>query len=115
LNPKLEKIWLNTIGELVEYKNQVAVMIYIIELNDKKQNDGEILKLSKLRQYMLEINQSIVNVSDLKRTFYLILVNALKALDNASLGSIFIKNKDVFEIVSYIGLIKVSKILNYLS
>lgn len=103
LNPKLEKVWLNTIGEIVEYKNVIAIMIYIIELSDYKQNEGEILKLSKLRQYMLEINQSIVNVSDLKRTFHLILVNALKALDNASLGSIFIKNKDVFEIVSFIG------------
>jgi len=103
LNPKLEKIWLNTVGELVEYKNEQAVLLYIIDKVEKKQNDGDILKLSKLRQYMLEINQSIVNVSDLKRTFYLILVNALKALENASLGSIFIKNNDVFEVVSYIG------------
>lgn len=103
LNPKLEKIWLNIIGELVDYQGKVAVMIYIIDKIDKAPNDGEILRLSKLRQYMLEINQSIVNVTDLKRTFYLILSNALKALDNASLGSIFIKNNDVFEVVSYIG------------
>lgn len=103
LNPKLEKVWLITIGELVEYKNTQAVIIYIIEKIDKRQNEGDILHLSKLRQYMLEINQSIVNVKDLKRTFYLILVNALKALENASLGSIFIRNNDVFEVVSYIG------------
>lgn len=103
LNPKLEKNWLNTVGELVEYKNTQAVMIYIIDKIEKRQNDGDILRLSKLRQYMLEINQSIVNVKDLKRTFYLILVNALKALENASLGSIFIRNNDVFEVVSYIG------------
>lgn len=103
LNPKLEKIWLSTIGELVEYQGKTAVIVYIIEKIDKILNDGEILRLSKLRQYMLEINQSIVNVTDLKRTFYLILSNALKALENASLGSIFIKNNDVFEVVSYIG------------
>jgi diguanylate cyclase (GGDEF)-like protein len=103
LNPKLEKIWFNTVGEIVEYKNEIAIMLYIIEKSERKQDDSEILRLSKLSQFMLEINQSIVNVSDLKRTFNLILVSALKALDNASLGSIFIKNKDVFEIVSYIG------------
>ena len=103
LKPKLEKIWLNIIGELVDYQGKVAVMVYIIDKVTKAPNDGEILRLSKLRQYMLEINQSIVNVTDLKRTFYLILSNALKALENASLGSIFIKNNDVFEVVSYIG------------
>ena len=105
LNPKLEKVWLNVFGELIEYQGKTAVIIYIIDKVDKVQNDGEILRLSKLRQYkyMLEINQSIVNITDLKRTFYLILTNALKALENASLGSIFIKNKDVFEVVSYIG------------
>jgi len=103
LNPKLEKIWISTIGELVEYQGKAAIIVYIIDKIDKAPNDGEILRLSKLRQYMLEINQSIVNVSDLKRTFYLILSNALKALENSSLGSIFIKNNDVFEVVSYIG------------
>ena len=103
LNPKLEKVWLNIIGEIIDYQGKVAVMVYIIDKIDKAPNDGEILRLAKLRQYMLEINQSIVNVTDLKRTFYLILSNALKALENASLGSIFIKNKDVFEVVSYIG------------
>lgn len=103
LNPKLEKVWLNVVGELVEYKDKLAVMVYIIHKVDKVQNDGEILRLSKLRQYMLEINQSIVNVTDIKHTFYLILSNALKALENASLGSIFIKNNDVFEVISYIG------------
>lgn len=103
LNPKLEKVWLNIIGERVDYQGKIAIMVYIINKIDKAPNDGEILRLSKLRQYMLEINQSIVNVTDLKRTFYLILSNALKALENASLGSIFIKNEDVFEVVSYIG------------
>lgn len=103
LNPSLEKVWINVVGELVDYRGETAVIIYIIEKLEKIQNDGEVLRLSKLRQYMLEINQSIVNINDLKHTFYLILSNALKALENASLGSIFIKNNDVFEVVSYIG------------
>jgi diguanylate cyclase (GGDEF)-like protein len=31
------------------------------------------------------------------------LINGLKALENASLGTIFIKNNDTFEVVSYLG------------
>jgi diguanylate cyclase (GGDEF)-like protein len=98
-----EKIWFDLIGQSVIYQDQSAVLVYVLDYKLNKQNEIDVARLSRLRALMLEINQSILEIEDSRRFFSLILINGLKALENASLGTIFIKNNDTFEVVSYLG------------
>jgi len=98
-----KQVWFELIGENIEYQNQNSVLIYVSDYKVNKKNEIDVARLSRLRGLMLEINQSILEIEDTHRFFSLILINGLKALENASLGTIFIKNNDFFEVVSYLG------------
>jgi len=103
LNSDLERDWFDAIGELIEFEGHTAVLIHLISKTIKEVSETDSLRLSRLRGLMLEINQSILQTGDTHRIFHLILINAMKALENASLGSIFIKQDGYFEVASYIG------------
>lgn len=98
-----DNVWFDLIGETVVFKDQVSVLIYILDFEINRQNEIDVARLSRLRGLMLEINQSILEIEDPHRFFNLILINGLKALENASLGTIFVKNNDTFEVVAYLG------------
>lgn len=102
LDRKLEKHFLEVSGELVEYNNETCVLTFLIDVTqDNGKREAE--RITKLHELMLEINQSIVDIEDINRTFRLILTNALKAIPNASLGSILVKKDDHMEVISHIG------------
>lgn len=98
-----EEICFEFIGESIFYKNQNAVLIFILDVKINNENEIDVARLSRLRALMLEISQSILEIDDTHLFFNLILINGLKALENASLGTIFIKENDTFEVVSYLG------------
>jgi len=97
------RVWFDVIGEAVTVNNERSVLIHVISHGQKSSPDTDVVRLSRLRELMLEINQSILDIEDSPRFFQLILINALKALENASLGTIFVRNNDTFEVVSYLG------------
>ena len=99
----LKKYDLDVVGQLVRYEDRIAVLLFIKDLKRELSVDNDLKRLSKLRDLMLDINQSILHIEDIQKTFYLILENAMRAIEKSNLGSIFILNGDVFDVVSYIG------------
>ena len=81
---------------------ETVILAFMIDVTQNSiQRDIE--RMTHLHKLMLEINHSIVDIEDIQWIFRLILTNALKAIRNAALGSIFIKKNDHFEVVSYLG------------
>lgn len=103
LNPQLEKHWLEVIGEPVWYNDAVVILGFITDIIKPNKSERETERVTRLHELMLEINHSLVEVEDIQRTFHLILTNALKAIENAALGSIMTTKGDHFETVSHIG------------
>lgn len=99
----LKKYSLDVVGQLIRFESRVAVILYIKDLKRELSGDNDLKRLSKLRDLMLDINQSILHIEDIQKTFYLILENAMRAIEKSNLGSIFILNGDIFDVVSYIG------------
>lgn len=98
-----KKYDLDVVGQLVRYEERIAVLLFIKDIKRELNVDSDLNRLSKLRDLMLDINQSILHIEDIQKTFYLILENAMRAIEKSNLGSIFILNGDIFEVVSYIG------------
>lgn len=99
----LKKYSLDMVGQLVSYEEHMQVLVYIKEFSTILHSDNDLIRLSKLRDLMLDINQSILHIEDIQKTFYLILENAMRAIEKSNLGSIFILHGDIFNVVSYIG------------
>lgn len=99
----LKKYSLNITGELVRLDNRVQVLAYIKGFKVMMHGDDDLKRLSKMRDLMLDINQSILHIEDIQKTFYLILENAMRAVEKSNLGSIFVLHGDTFKVVSYLG------------
>lgn len=103
MNRRLEKVYFDVIGEAVQYQGNKAVLVQILDQKTELGPEDDAARLMRLRDLMLEINQSILEIDDTHFLLRLILTNALKAITNASLGSIFVKEGEDFEVVAYIG------------
>ena len=77
----LKKYGLDVIGQLVRYEDRIAVLLFIKDLKRESSVDNDLKRLSKLRDLMLDINQSILHIEDIQKTFYLILENAMRAIE----------------------------------
>lgn len=99
----LKKYNIDVIGQLVRFEDRISVLLYIRDFKRELSGENDLKRLSKLRDLMLDINQSILHIEDIQKTFYLILENAMRAIEKSNLGSIFILNGDIFDVVSYIG------------
>ncbi|MDP3386163.1 MAG: diguanylate cyclase [Eubacteriales bacterium] len=88
-----------------------SLLIKIHEYFDKiKESQATLVQKNKeleesflLRESMLEISQSIMKTEGLDRIYEIILINALKSIKHAKLGTIMIKEGDYFKVASYIG------------
>jgi len=103
LTPQMEKHWIEVIGEPVWYMNKLCVLGYITDISKSSKDEINVERLTTLQRLMLEINLALDDMEDTQRTFHLILTNALKAIKNASMGSIMILKNGYFEAISYIG------------
>lgn len=103
LTPMMEKHWVEVIGEPVWYQNTLCVLGYITDISKSSRTDITAERVTNLQKLMLEINTALVDMEDTQHTFHLILTNALKAIKNASMGSIMILKNGYFEAISYIG------------
>lgn len=98
-----DNLWLEYTGKVVVYHEQNTFLAHLYDITDKKVNQLNLSKTSKLRDLMLEVTQSILKMEDINQIFQLVLNNSLIALENSTLGTIFIKEYDYFKVVASVG------------
>ena len=62
----------------------------MIDITERKDMENKIHKLLKLKESMLDINQVILQVNDIKELFILLLEKVTEALDNRDLGCVLV-------------------------
>jgi len=73
---------------------------------ENKLQEVKLTKMCELRDIMLETNNAIITMSDLNDALKLILESALKAMEKASMGTVFIFENNKFKVASYVGFTK---------
>ena len=81
-------------------------LTFLIDNTENKVQGTKLIKMCELRDRMLDINTSIITMSDLNEALKFILENALKALEKASMGTVFILDNKFFKVASYVGFTK---------
>ena len=97
------EIWVEFSGRAIIYNNQKSIFAQLIDITDKKKTEYNLSRLSKLRNLMLEVTQSILETDDIAHMLELILTNSLKAFEKSSLGTILVKEGDYFTVAASIG------------
>jgi diguanylate cyclase (GGDEF)-like protein len=100
-----ESIWVEFTGKIVIYHEQKTFIGHLYDISDKKVSQLNLSRTSKLRDLMLEVTQSILKMEDINQIFQLILNNSLIALENSTLGTIFIREDDCFKVVASVGFV----------
>ncbi|MDW5299832.1 MAG: PAS domain S-box protein [Sedimentibacter sp.] len=98
-------IWVEYIGKVVIYKGQKSFLAHLYDITDKKLNQLNLYRISRLRALMLEVTQSILKIEDINQIFQLILKNSLIALEKSTIGTILIKEGDYFTVASSVGFV----------
>lgn len=102
--PGLATKWVEIRGRSVRYDGEVAFLAQLVDVSAKHAADEERIRLSELREIMLDVTQNIIRVDTVEEMCNLVLQNALKAIRKASLGSIMLRVEgDIMRIASYIG------------
>lgn len=103
MTTNLEKIFVSLECKIVLYKSQKFIFAHLHDMTDKLAAQFKLIKASIVRDLMLDISQSIIKIEDINQVYQLILENAIKALEKAKIGTIFIKKDDVYKVVAYVG------------
>lgn len=99
VNKKGETFYLDSFLSKVVYNKIPAYFALLYQVNERIKFKQEQAKISKLRQLIIDISQSILDDSKLDDFFDFVLKKALQASDKAQLGTILILKDDVF----YVG------------
>jgi len=97
------EIWVEFRGKVILYNAQKCIFAQIIDITEKKNAEYKLSRLSKLRNLMLEVTQSILETNEIVHILELILINSLKAFENSSVGTILVKEGDYFKIAASSG------------
>jgi len=97
------EIWVEFRGKVILYNNQKSIFAQLIDITEKKNAEFNLSRLSKLRDLMLEVTQSILETEDIDHMLELILTNSLKAFEKSALGTILVKEDDYFKVAASIG------------
>ena len=95
--------WIGLSGKAVHYRGYDALLASVSDITEEKRMKEDLIRISRLRMLMLEVTQSVLESENLDQLFKLILDNALKALNNGTLGTILMKERSTLSVVSYIG------------
>ncbi len=99
-------IFVNLECKVVLYKSKKYIFAHLHDMTEKQAIQSKLTKASMLNELMLDISQSIIKIEDIHQVYDLILENAIKALEKARIGSIFIKEDGVYKIEAYAGFSK---------
>jgi len=97
------EIWVEFRGKVILYHAQKCIFAQLIDITEKKNAEFNLSRLSKLRDLMLEVTQSILETEDIDHMLELILTNSLKAFEKSALGTILVKEDDDFKVAASIG------------
>ncbi|MEG1459198.1 MAG: diguanylate cyclase [Acetivibrio sp.] len=101
-----DEIIVEYMSKTIEYKGEACFFVQLYDITEKRDIEYNLMHLSKVRELMLEISQSVVEVENINKIYDLILRNALNCIENADLGSIFTFDGDFFRIAAHIGFSK---------
>ena len=103
ITKKLKKVFIKLEYRLVLFNSEKYILAHLFDITEKINVQRKLAKLSMVRSLMLDISQSIVKIEDIDQIYELILNNANKALEKANIGTIFIKDNDIFKVVAHAG------------
>lgn len=90
-------------GEWVVYQDKRYVLAQFFDISDARDLQYKNERLSKARELMLEISQSVTKINEIETVYELILNNVLKIIEKSSLASISKVDGDSFRIVTKSG------------
>ncbi len=102
--PGLNGVWVEIRGREVAFSEKVGFLTQFVDVTAKHAIARERLRLSVLREIMLDVTQQIIRVDTLEEMCQLVLQNAVKAIPKTSLGSIMLRGEgNTMRVASYIG------------
>ena len=98
-----EEVYLEIDGSVISYEGEDCILANIVDITEKKEAEEKLNDEKKLRELMLEVSQSILEIENIGDFFKLILDNATKSIKNSSLGSILLVEGDKLSMYAQIG------------
>jgi diguanylate cyclase (GGDEF)-like protein len=87
----------------VIYEKKPALFAILLDITDRKSYIKKVDQFTKLRELIVEISDSILNITDIDSFYSLVLKTTLKALDKSTLGTILILDGDHFYTAASVG------------
>jgi diguanylate cyclase (GGDEF)-like protein len=87
----------------VIYEKKSALFAILLDITDRKSYIKKVDQFTKLRELIVEISDSILNITDIDSFYSLVLKTTLKALDKSTLGTILILDGDHFYTAASVG------------
>jgi len=91
-----QELWLECWCRGFLTEGRVVALIQLLDISAKKATEIKLLRLSRLRELMLEVTQTVLEVEDFKKLCQVLLTKALLAIEKASIGSVLLKEGDYF-------------------
>jgi len=90
------ELWLECWCRGVLADGRIVAIIHLLDITAKKAAERKMIRLSRLRELMLEVTQTVLEVEDFKKLCQVILTKALMAIEKASIGSVLLIEGDYF-------------------
>lgn len=103
LNKNKDKIYVNILGEIVEYNSKKCILANLVDMTYIKNVESNLSRISKLRDLMLEISRIFLKTEDINELFQFVLEKALESIENGTVGTIMKKEGNYFKLVSHVG------------
>ncbi|MBS3990906.1 MAG: diguanylate cyclase [Erysipelothrix sp.] len=87
----------------VIYEKKPALFAILLDITDRKSYIKKVDEFTKLRELIIEISDSILNITDIDSFYSLVLNTTLKALDKSTLGTILVLDGDHFYTAASVG------------
>ncbi len=95
--------WYQIHHRAVAFMGSKCILAFLSDITDKKNSEAELNHMLKMRSLMLDVSREVANNDEIDVFYSLILKNALASIEKSNLGSIFVRNGNHFQCVSYIG------------
>ena len=98
-----ETKWYEIISKGIEIDNTKIILSYFIDVSERKNEEGQIRRMSNLQGLMFDVTQKIFHLEQLQDIYEVVLDASVQALDKANLGSVLIRNGDMMEVAASRG------------
>lgn len=98
-----KKLFVKLDYRVVIYNSEKYILAHLYDITSRVNDQKKLVKFSAIRSLMLEVSQSIVKIDNIEQIYQLILNNVISALEKAKIGTIFVKEDDLFKVVAHSG------------